>query len=200
MANDFIKFNPNKNNQLTQEEYNTNTDRMNGIGSGTIADSKLHNFLFNQISTMVSELGNFISNQGYDAKNDVNLQDNLANAIKSFIYSSLTATQNSGGGVLSWRINQRYRNNSFVCLGKQYGNLIFQYGTVQSETGDMRIALPISFKNNILGVWATDQGSGCYATGAFSKIGIPTGFDLYSKALDTQVMTKSTTSWLCIGY
>lgn len=101
MANDFIKFNPNKNNQLTQEEYNTNTDRMNGIGSGTIADSKLHNFLFNQISTMVSELGNFISNQGYDAKNDDNLQDNLANAIKSFIYSSLTATQNSGGGVLS---------------------------------------------------------------------------------------------------
>ena len=87
MANDFIKFNPNKNNQLTR--------------NSTIADSKLHNFLFNQISTMVSELGNFISNQGYDAKNDVNLQDNLANAIKSFIYSSLTATQNSGGGVLS---------------------------------------------------------------------------------------------------
>lgn len=96
--------------------------------------------------------------------------------------------------------NQRYRNNSFVCFGKQYGNLIFQYGTVQSETGDMRIVLPISFKNNILGVWATDQGSGCYATGAFSQIGVPTGFDLYSKALDTQVMTKATTSWLCIGY
>ena len=96
--------------------------------------------------------------------------------------------------------NQRYRNNSFICFGKQYGNLIFQYGTVQSETGDMRVALPISFKNNILGAWATDQGSGCYLTGTFSQIGILTGFNLYSKNSLTQGFVKSTTSWLCIGY
>ena len=94
----FVQFNISKNNIQNDQQYQSNNTRINGLTTG-LADSKLHNKLFYQLSTLSTAIASFINNKGYDA-NDDNLStliDNLTNALKSNVYESMTATSNGGG-------------------------------------------------------------------------------------------------------
>ena len=102
-TNNFIQFDSNKTNMMTDKEYTNNIE--DGISSNTIADSKLHNKLFYQVSTMAHTIGQYILSKGYDSlDSDVDtLKGNIENALKSTIYESMTATSNGGGGTISMR-------------------------------------------------------------------------------------------------
>lgn len=94
-----IQFNSSKNNMMDDTTYKSKIT--NGIESNTIADSKIHNKLFYQVSTVVKSLTDFINRQGLDSMDtDLDaLSENLENAIKQSIIQNLfTPVQNSGGG------------------------------------------------------------------------------------------------------
>lgn len=96
--NNFLPFDTEDKNILSDIEYSTNTTRINGISTGEIASSKLHNKLFKQLSTMVYEIANFIVDKGYDADDfSGTLKTNLENAIRKTVYESMTPTSNGGG-------------------------------------------------------------------------------------------------------
>lgn len=64
--NDFLVFNENDNNTLTQEEYSTDSQRIGGLQGG-IARSKIHNKLLRQLSIATYSLAKIITDSGQDA-------------------------------------------------------------------------------------------------------------------------------------
>ena len=77
MATSNIKlFDENKANLLTDTEYNTNTQRLNGVQSG-VASSKLNNKAMYQVSLVAYAIGQLMAANGKDA--------NDANAVSTFV-------------------------------------------------------------------------------------------------------------------
>jgi hypothetical protein len=84
MANDFLVFNPNGNNELTQPNYVANATRANGLVTG-VAIKELHNKLFKQTSMMAAALGTLLDENGLTAT-DSNFTA-LKNALKTAMLS-----------------------------------------------------------------------------------------------------------------
>jgi hypothetical protein len=64
-SNNFIEFNPNKQNIMSDVDYSTESQRLNGVSG--IAKSTMHNKLFRQLSVMAAAIGEFIKGTGNDA-------------------------------------------------------------------------------------------------------------------------------------
>ena len=199
----FVQFNTSKNNMQNDQQYQSNNTRINGLTTG-LADSKLHNKLFYQLSTLSTAIASFINNKGYDA-NDDNLStliDNLTNALKSNVYESMTATSNGGGYNLdSLGISGTNSRVSYCCFGDIYGGLIIQSGIVNNTVENGQgcfIQFPISFRKSVIAVICTDGGSGCFAHGLyFDNL---TGFHVYALNIASHNFTMSTFNYIAIGY
>jgi len=61
----FLQFNPDQNNQLSDEDYSSNTSRSNGAVTG-IFESPLANKIFYQTTTLVAALATAMVNKGYE--------------------------------------------------------------------------------------------------------------------------------------
>lgn len=80
MSNNFLLFDPNGVNMLSDEAYSTDGERLNGMAQG-ISRSILFNKILRQSSSMVAALGQVISERGYDALD--NNQSSLVEGLKS---------------------------------------------------------------------------------------------------------------------
>lgn len=90
-TNNFLVFNEDNSNVLTNEQYATDTQRVSGVTPGK-AKSTLHNKLYRQVSIMVSAIGQVITNSGLDA-NDSNFA-NLVSAIQSVFKDAVNISFN----------------------------------------------------------------------------------------------------------
>ena len=82
-SNNFKIFDENKQNILSDEEYNTNTQRANGVQAG-IASSKLNNKFSYQVSLMAYALSQLMIENGIDALDSAEVNtfvDNLGSAL-----------------------------------------------------------------------------------------------------------------------
>ena len=82
-SNNFKIFDENKQNILSDEEYNTNTQRTNGVQAG-IASSKLNNKFSYQVSLMAYALSQLMIENGIDALDSAEVNtfvDNLGSAL-----------------------------------------------------------------------------------------------------------------------
>lgn len=82
-SNNFKIFDENKQNILSDEEYNTNTQRTNGVQAG-IASSKLNNKFSYQVSLMAYALAQLMIENGIDALDSAEVNafvDNLGSAL-----------------------------------------------------------------------------------------------------------------------
>lgn len=85
----FKLFDENKANIMSDNDYNQNTQRLNGVQTG-VASSALHNKLEYQNSLMVNALAQFMVSQGYDAKDTSTptvFNSNLVNAFNKYIHN-----------------------------------------------------------------------------------------------------------------
>ena len=116
MATNFLQWNPSKNNQLSDGDYNSSTVRSNGIQSGvrTAAASNLHNKLYYQVSTMVKALADMLIAKGYNPQdttlatlttvlaNIMTLADMTPYALTTAMQTYVDARQVPTGSVLAW--------------------------------------------------------------------------------------------------
>ena len=87
--NDFLVFDENKENILTQENYSNDTDRLIGFKEG-LARSIVHNKAFHQVTSMVSAIGEAIKDNGLVASDSLTtsqLKDNFNSIIGLRVYS-----------------------------------------------------------------------------------------------------------------
>lgn len=78
--NEFMIFDENNQNSMTNETYSTDEQRLNGVASG-IARSSLYNKALRQATKMSKELGLFLSQKGNDVTEDSNIAEMLQEAI-----------------------------------------------------------------------------------------------------------------------
>jgi len=64
-STNILRFNPDGNNQLTDANYSSASQRSEGVSSSAIALSNVHNKLFYQVSGICAALSQAMSNQGY---------------------------------------------------------------------------------------------------------------------------------------
>lgn len=96
--NDFLQFDENNANILTQAEYLAETQRLNGAASG-IAKSKLFNKALRQATSMCAAIGSIINTNGGTASED---QATLISALKSnFLGVSLGTNMSETTGTIS---------------------------------------------------------------------------------------------------
>ena len=199
----FVQFNTSKNNMQNDHQYQSNNTRINGLTTG-LADSKLHNKLFYQLSTLSTAIASFINNKGYDANDDniSTLTTNLTNALKGNVYESMTATSSGGG----YHINElgisglKTGNNWYVNLGKTYGNMIIQTGVLPTAGLITTIVFPIGFTANYK-LFALHSG-----TNGLNMCELYTSHNLLQTQIRTLSLSDGSTStgwiiyWLAIGY
>ena len=85
-SNNFKQFDESKNLMMNDTDYSSNTQRQNGVTPG-IAEPKLHNKLYYQVSTMAKAFGDYIVEKGYES-NDSNVKElttSINNAINKAI-------------------------------------------------------------------------------------------------------------------
>ena len=78
--NEFMIFDENNQNSMTNEIYSTDEQRLNGVASG-IARSSLYNKALRQATKMSKELGLFLSQKGNDVTEDSDIAGMLQEAI-----------------------------------------------------------------------------------------------------------------------
>jgi len=87
-SSNFLRFNPNEINTISDNAYSLNGQRLGGLQGG-IAPSALHNKVYFQASTMTSALGQVLADQGFNVSDhDYN---GLVSALSSVIGSAATA-------------------------------------------------------------------------------------------------------------
>lgn len=94
--NDFLIFNQNNNNTLTQTEFQSDSQRIDGLQGG-IARSKIHNKILRQASIAVNALSRLIIDSGNDAL-DTDPESYYIN-LKSVIAQVQQATEQIAGTV-----------------------------------------------------------------------------------------------------
>ena len=67
--NEFLIFDENNQNTMTNQAYSTDDQRLNGVSTG-IARSALYNKTMRQSSVMVNAIAKYLSEKGYDVKED----------------------------------------------------------------------------------------------------------------------------------
>lgn len=80
--NDFMIFDEDKINMLESSSYFLAEERLKGVSDG-IADPKLHNKLYHQVSVLAYVIGEILKDAGYDAT-DENPEQLKANIKKVF--------------------------------------------------------------------------------------------------------------------
>ena len=88
-TNDFLIFDEQNQNVMTNAEYQSATQRVSGVVPG-IAEPELHNKLYRQLSVMAAAIGRVLVSEGLDAKDDdvAALAENIK---KLFVFKSLAA-------------------------------------------------------------------------------------------------------------
>ena len=79
--NEFLIFDENNNNSMTNEAYSTDGQRLNGVESG-IARSSLYNKALRQSTTMVNAIAQVMSDRNIDAKEDSTIKENVEKLLK----------------------------------------------------------------------------------------------------------------------
>ena len=79
--NEFLIFDENNNNSMTNEAYSTDGQRLNGVESG-IARSSLYNKSIRQATIIGNAIGQIISENGYNAKEDSTIKENVEKLLK----------------------------------------------------------------------------------------------------------------------
>lgn len=86
-STNFKLFDENKQNMMSDQEYNTNTARLGGVQAG-IASSALHNKSMYQQSLMVNAIAQFMVSKGFDASDTAavsTFNSNLAQALEKMV-------------------------------------------------------------------------------------------------------------------
>ena len=103
-SNNFKQFDESKNLMMNDTDYSSNTQRQNGVTPG-IAEPKLHNKLYYQVSTMAKAFGDYIVEKGYKS-NDSNVKElttSINNAINKAIDDKTKGVYLPvGGGYNKW--------------------------------------------------------------------------------------------------
>lgn len=137
--NYILPFDENVLNILTDLQYSSDSDRINGVSSG-LARSNLHNKLFRQTSVVASMIGELIKNAGLDAS-DANITTLLSNyqSALSTLYLSLT------GGAITGTVDHQ-RN---IVYKPKFLNYSEVYATNATATGSVIIDMNVG-NNHIL--------------------------------------------------
>lgn len=104
-SNNFLVFNQNKQNMISDAIYQGLQYRLNGVTPG-IAPSANHNKMFYQWSMMCAAFGQFVANAGFDASDAdlALLTNNITQALLSF----------TGSSALFWQPNMTYTAGDIV--------------------------------------------------------------------------------------
>ena len=134
--NDFLIFDENKDNMLTQELYNSDSDRTNGFKTG-LARSNVNNKVLHQTSMMCNAIGELAKEQGLIASDEGSIQD-LKNVVKQALGGADKDLSN-----LTDEGKKHFRNKTQVTnaileapkhikLALSGGNLVLKAGSVVS--------------------------------------------------------------------
>ena len=144
--NNFKIFNESMDNDrtLNDSDYSQSTQRQTGVIPG-VAQSKLHNKLFRQLSSMTKAVADFISGKGYDCLDTEvdGITANLDAAVKQVTDNSV-ATHNADDSAHSVALNFWQKSKVYAV-----GNIIFpkvhgsQYCFVCTQMGTSGTAEPI---------------------------------------------------------
>lgn len=119
--NNFKIFDENKQNILSDEEYNTNTQRTNGVQAG-IASSKLNNKFSYQVSLMAYALAQLMIENGIDALDSAEVNtfvDNLGSALLQKVVDKANQTlAEAGTDDTKWMTPLQAKNAIFTLATK----------------------------------------------------------------------------------
>ncbi len=136
MATSNIKlFDENKANLLTDTEYGTNTQRLNGVQSG-VASSKLNNKAMYQVSLVAYAIGQLMAANGKDA--------NDANAVSTFVANmDATLVQKVKDIASSAEAIAGVNNSHFMTPYTTKAAIVNFYNTtIKEEIEDLQAAVP----------------------------------------------------------
>ncbi len=136
-TNNFLVFDQNNTNIETDTNYNNDTARLNGVGTG-IASSLTHNKLYRQVSIMTAALAQFLAN----------CNNNASDADINALITSITKTVASKNDLNTWALNKPVTdtgtaNNYIISTGYSYSELfvgmIIKFTAVNANTGPSAI-------------------------------------------------------------
>ena len=140
-TNNFIQFNSNKKDMMNDTEYATNDKVVNGVlGGGTnsnsIADSRVHNKLFYQLSTFCKAFADLMNELNVDSEDTdlEKLKNNIKQTLTQNIINIFTPTASSNTYTvddldIKYLISQTEdRISGYINLGKAYNNFMIQFG------------------------------------------------------------------------
>jgi hypothetical protein len=136
-TNNFLVFDQNNTNIETDTNYNNDTARLNGVGTG-IASSLTHNKLYRQVSIMTAALAQFLAN----------CNNNASDADVNALITSITKTLASKNDLNTWALNKSVAdtgttNNYIIATGYSYPELfvgmIIKFTAVNANTGPSAI-------------------------------------------------------------
>ena len=135
-SSNILLFDANKANMMADEQYNTNTQRLNGVQSG-IASSQLQNKTLYQVSLVAYAIAQIMNQNGLDANDTVAVSAFVANLSGTMLQkvADLATTQEAQAGVATGKwmspalvraAMDTYTSNKWLPLtgGTMKGNLI----------------------------------------------------------------------------
>lgn len=158
MANNFLLFDQNKVNILTDEEYSTDGERLNGMAQG-ISRSILFNKILYQSSSMYSALAKVIEKRGLDAldSNQQSLVNNIDTAFPQSRGLPVGIILSYSGKTLPtgflWANGDAFDPSVYPDLAKAYlvSGDTYLYGQVQQATGVWWPKTPIIYEDTTFG-------------------------------------------------
>ena len=99
-SSNILLFDANKANMMSDEQYNTNTQRLNGVQSG-IASSQLQNKTLYQVSLVAYAIAQIMNQNGFDANDTAAVSAFVANLSGTMLQKvvDLASTQEAQAGV-----------------------------------------------------------------------------------------------------
>lgn len=135
-SSNILLFDANKANMMSDEQYNTNTQRLNGVQSG-IASSQLQNKTLYQVSLVAYAIAQIMNQNGLDANDTAAVSAFVANLSGTMLQkvADLASTQEAQAGVATGKwmspalvkaAMDTYTSNKWLPLtgGTMKGNLI----------------------------------------------------------------------------
>lgn len=148
-SSNILLFDANKANMMSDEQYNTNTQRLNGVQSG-IASSQLQNKTLYQVSLVAYAIAQIMNQNGLDANDTAAVSAFVANLSGTMLQkvADLASTQEAQAGVATGKwmspalvkaAMDAYTSNKWLPLtgGTMKGNLILN---TSSPTNDLQAA------------------------------------------------------------
>lgn len=110
-SSNFLQFNPNKGNMMSDANYGTSSYRLNGCVSG-LAPANIHNKLFYQTSIMTAALAQSLADKGFDVS-DADFDDLVA------LLKNIATEQyvDNNGGLFKWTPQINYSVGD-ICYSK----------------------------------------------------------------------------------